>query len=162
MAKSCHHDAQRPPGAKAELASLYANRRHVELDIRNIKTTLGMEVLRCQAPPMVQKELWVSLLAYSLIRLLMAQAAHSAGVHPREQSLKHTVQMWSTWSLHRGETIGNPGDFFRPIAQLPLGNRPDRVEPRARKRRPKSFPWLKVPRDVARRRIRKRADHLCA
>ena len=147
---------------KAELATLYARRWHVELDIRNIKTTLGMEVLRCQTPQMIEKELWVALLAYNLIRLLMAQAAHSAGVHPRELSFKHTVQMWSAWSSHPCATIAKPGDFFRLIAQRPVGNRPGRIEPRVRKRRPKSFPWLKVPRAVARRRIRKYADHLGA
>ena len=64
---------------KSELARLYGQRWHIELDLRNIKTTLGMEVLRCLTPQMVEKELWVSLLAYNLIRLLMAQAAHSAG-----------------------------------------------------------------------------------
>jgi hypothetical protein len=84
-------DARAP--CKSELAAPYARRWHVELDIRNIKTTLGMEVLRCLTPKMVDKELWVSLLAYNLIRLLMAQAAYNAGVHPRELSFKHTVQM---------------------------------------------------------------------
>ena len=142
---------------KAELAALYAHRWHVELDIRNIKTTLGMEVLRCLTPAMVEKELWVSLLAYNLIRLLMAQAAYCAGVHPRELSFKHTVQMWSNWPR-----LAQPSELFRLIAQLSVGNRPDRHEPRVRKRRPKSFPWLKVPRAVARRRIRDHAHHLCA
>lgn len=147
---------------KKELAALYARRWHVELDIRNIKTTLGMEVLRCLTPSMVQKELWVSLLAYNLIRLLMAQAAHSAGVHPRELSFKHTVQMWTVWSSHTAPVLVQSNEFFRLIAQLPVGNRPDRVEPRMRKRRPKSFPWLKEPRAIARRRIRKRRHTLCA
>ena len=60
---------------KGELSQLYARRWDVELDLRNIKTTLGVEVLRCQTPSMIAKELWVHLLAYNLIRLLMAQAA---------------------------------------------------------------------------------------
>jgi hypothetical protein len=137
---------------KSELARLYAHRWHVELDIRHIKTTLGMDVLRCLSPQMVEKELWVALLAYNLIRLLMVQAAHNAGVHPREISFKHTVQLWSGWSAH-----AEPMQLFRLIAQIAVGNRPGRFEPRARKRRPKSFPWLKVPRAVARRRIRKRS-----
>ncbi len=142
---------------KGELAALYARRWHIELDIRNIKTTLGMEVLRCLTPAMVEKELWVSLLAYNLIRLLMAQAAHTAGVYPRELSFKHTVQMWSSWPRS-----AEPSELFRLIAQRPVGNRPGRSEPRVRKRRPKSFPWLKVPRAVARRQIRKRRHPLCA
>ena len=139
---------------KSELARLYAQRWHVELDLRNIKTTLGMEVLRCLTPQMVEKELWVSLLAYNLIRLLMAQAAHCAGVHPRELSFKHTLQMWTTWSFHAADFATHASTFFRLIAQRPVGNRPGRIEPRARKRRPKSFPWLKVPRATARRQIR--------
>ncbi len=147
---------------KAELAALYARRWHVELDIRNIKTTLGMEVLRCLTPQMVQKELWAALLAYNLIRLLMAQAAHNAGVHPRQLSFKHTVQMWTAWSSQATHALAQPDEFFRLIAQLSVGNRPGRIEPRARKRRPKSFPWLKVPRATARRQIRRYGHLLCA
>lgn len=140
---------------KAELAALYARRWHVELDIRNIKTTLGMEVLRCLTPQMVEKELWVCLLAYNLIRLLMAQAACDAGVHPRQLSFKHTVQMWTEWtSKTLRANLTHRSEFFRLIAQLTVGNRPGRIEPRARKRRPKSYPWLKVPRAEARRQIR--------
>jgi len=146
---------------KSELAALYARRWHVELDIRNIKTTLGMEVLRCLTPQMVEKELWVSLLAYNLIRLRMAQAAHNAGVHPRELSFKHTVQMWTAWSTHAAHPFAQPSELFRLIAQLIVGNRPGRIEPRARKRRSKSFPWLKVPRAVARRQIRRYGHLLC-
>jgi hypothetical protein len=140
---------------KDELSDLYARRWHVELDIRNIKTTLGMNVLRCLTPQMVEKELWVCLLAYNVIRLLMAQAARNAGVHPRELSFKHTVQMWTEWTSRSVQ--GNPTqriEFFRLIAQLTVGNRPDRLEPRARKRRPKPYQWLKVPRAKARRQIR--------
>jgi hypothetical protein len=147
---------------KSELARLYAQRWHVELDLRNIKTTLGMEVLRCLTPQMVEKELWVGLLAYNLIRLLMAQAAHSAGVHPRELSFKHTLQMWTTWSVRAADFSTHASTFFRLIAQRPVGNRPGRIEPRARKRRPKSFPWLKVPRQIARRQIQAHGHLLCA
>jgi hypothetical protein len=149
------HNARAVP--KRELAALYARRWNIELDIRNIKTTLGMEVLRCMTPAMVEKELWACLLAYNLIRLLMAQAAHTAGVYPRELSFKHTVQMWNNWP-----SSAKPDDLFRLIAQRPVGNRPGRSEPRVRKRRPKSFPWLKVPRPVARRKVRKRRHPLCA
>jgi len=147
---------------KSELAALYERRWHVELDIRNIKTTLGMEVLRCLTPSMVEKELWVALLAYNLIRLLMAQAAYSAGVHPRQLSFKHTLQLWTAWSSAVPHALGQAEQFFRLVAQLPVGNRPHRLEPRARKRRPKSFPWLKVPRAIARRQIRSHGHLLCA
>jgi hypothetical protein len=141
---------------KSALSELYARRWHVELDLRNIKTTLGMEVLSCLTAPMIQKELWVCMLAYNLIRLLMAQAALEADVHPRELSFKHTVQIWTQWtSQHLGEhPERHNASLFRLIAQLKVGNRLGRIEPRARKRRPKTYPWLKVPRAQARQQIR--------
>lgn len=139
---------------KSELDQLYARRWNVELDLRNIKTTLGVEVLRCHTPQMVEKELWVHLLAYNLIRLLMAQAAHGAQVHPRELSFKHAVQLWTEWTACRVDLAADPATLFRLIAQPTVGNRPGRIEPRARKRRPKPYPWLKVPRAEARERVR--------
>ena len=140
---------------KKDLLALYAQRWHVELDFRNIKTTLGMDVLRCLTPQMVEKELWVNLLAYNLIRLLMAQAAQEAGLHPRELSFKHTVQIWTQWlSLRCGRGQDwQRNTLFQLIAQVRVGQRPGRLEPRARKRRPKPYPWLKVPRDRARQQI---------
>jgi hypothetical protein len=141
---------------KGELSQLYVRRWHVELDFRNIKTTLGMAVLSCLTPPMIEKELWVHLLAYNLIRLLMAQAAREAGVHPREISFKHTVQLWTEWTAQRlgADSAVRDTGLFRLIAQMTVGDRPGRIEPRARKRRPKSYPWLKVPRAQARQQIR--------
>lgn len=137
---------------KRELARLYDRRWNVELDLRSIKTTLGMRTLSCKSPDMVEKELWVYLLAYNLIRLLMTQAAHEVGVHPRQLSFKHTVQIWSHWPLQSLAT--HRAVFFRLIAQLRVANRPHRIEPRARKRRPKHYPWLKISRAKARQQIR--------
>ena len=141
--------------SKGELDPLYARRWNVELDLRNIKTTLGVDVLRCLTPQIVEKELWVHLLAYNLIRLLMAQAALNAHVHPRQLSFKHAVQLWVEWQAHRIELSVDPDTFFRLLAQPVVGNRPDRIEPRARKRRTKPYPWLKMPRAEARERVRK-------
>ena len=90
----------------------------------------------------------------------MAQAAQHAGLHPRELSFKHTVQLWSVWATTALRT--EPGEFFRLIVQLTVGNRPGRVEPRARKRRPKSYPWLKVSRAEARRQIQNEGHLLWA
>lgn len=95
--------------SKSELDQLHACRWDVELDLRNIKTTLGVEVLRCLTPPMVEKELWVHLLAYNVIRLLMAQAAHQAQVHPRELSFKHTVQLWTEWTARCVDVTADAG-----------------------------------------------------
>jgi hypothetical protein len=140
---------------KRDLSDLYVQRWHVELDFRNIKTTLGMDVLRCLTPQMVEKELWVNLLAYNLIRLLMAQAAIESGLPPRNLSFKHTVQIWTQWtSLHFAGQHNRRDILFKLIAQVTVGQRPGRLEPRARKRRPKPYPWLKVPRSLARQQIR--------
>lgn len=143
--------------SKRALAALYEQRWNVELDFRNIKTTLGLEVLSCKTPPMSEKELWVYLLAYNLIRLLMAQAALHTGLHPRQLSFKHTVQVWTAWLLRGlvGSVSEHNDILFRTITQRKVGERPHRCEPRARKRRPKPYQWLKVPRAKARRQIRR-------
>jgi hypothetical protein len=140
---------------KRALGQLFQQRWHVELDLRAIKTTLQMAELSCNTPQMNEKEVWVHFLAYNLIRLLMAQAAIAAAVHPRNLSFKHTVQLWSEWRM-RG--LCNCRDtsmnlLFNLIGQLRVGNRPGRIEPRARKRRPKPYDWLKIPRDQARARV---------
>jgi hypothetical protein len=141
--------------SKAALGALFRQRWHVELDLRAIKTTLQMAELSCNTPQMNQKELWVHFLAYNLIRLLMAQAAVKAAVHPRTLSFKHTVQLWSEWIARRlcSHQDASVEILFTLIGQLRVANRPGRIEPRARKRRPKPYPWLKVPRAQARSQI---------
>jgi Transposase DDE domain len=140
---------------KNELSALYAHRWHVELDLRNIKTTLGMDILSCQTPAMNEKEFWVHLLAYNVIRLLMAQAAHQAGIHPRELSFKHTVQMWNAWRSTGLAATTHCAHLFTLIAQLRVGQRAGRIEPRMRKRRPKPYPYMKESRDKARQRVQR-------
>ena len=141
--------------SKDDLSALYARRWNVELDLRNLKTTTGMDVLSCQTPQMNEKQLWVHLLAYNVIRLLMAQAACNAGIDPRELSFKHTVQLWTEWVSRGLSAATDGGRLFTLIAQCRVGNRAGRIEPRMRKRRPKPYPWLKVPRAQARRKIEK-------
>jgi hypothetical protein len=122
------------------------------LDLRNIKTTLGMEQLRCRTPQMAIKELWVYLLAYNLIRLLMAQAALLADQIPRQLSFKHTVQIWMAWQQRGGATHDavSINALLVLIAEPRVGLRPGRLEPRALKRRHKPFPLLTKPRAEAR------------
>jgi IS4 transposase len=72
--------------SKAELKSLYKSRWQIEVDFRNIKTTMGMETLSCKTPEMSEKEIWIYFLAYNLIRLLMAQSALLADIVPRQLS----------------------------------------------------------------------------
>jgi len=142
---------------KSVLKVLYRSRWNVELDLRNIKTTLGMETLRCKTPEMAIKELWVYLLAYNLIRLLMAQAALLADQVPRQLSFKHTLQIWVAWQQRGGGTNDavSINALLVLIAEPRVGLRPGRVEPRALKRRQKPFPLLTEPRQVAREGIRK-------
>ena len=142
---------------KDALKSLFKSRWHVELDLRNIKTTLGMEHLRCRTPEMAVKEIWVYLLAYNLIRLMMAEAARIAHRLPREISFKHTVQMWIAWNAH-GNNINARGKLrglFVLIAQQQVGKRPGRIEPRAVKRRPKPYRLLTKSRAQARAYVQK-------
>jgi hypothetical protein len=141
---------------KADLKSLYRSRWQVELDLRNIKTTLGMERLSCQTPAMAIKEIWVYLLAYNLIRLMMAQAALHAQRLPRQLSFKHTVQIWIAWTQHANGIYHEDklAGVFVLIAQQRVGDRAGRIEPRAVKRRPKPYPLLTEPRTLARAHVR--------
>lgn len=92
--------------SQQDLSDLYAQRWNVELDLRNIKTTMGTDVLRCQSPQMNEKQLWVHLLAYNVIRTLMVQAARQVGVNPRALSFKHTVQLWTQWEPQAWQRLG--------------------------------------------------------
>jgi hypothetical protein len=143
---------------KTALGELFWQHWNVELDLRNIKTTLGMEALSCKTPQMCEKEFWAYLLAYNLIRLLMAQAALQADVLPRQLSFKHTLQIWAAWS-QRQFLSGSGEDtatLFVLIALIRVADRPGRVEPRAAKRRPKPYPRLDKPRRKARMEIERR------
>lgn len=142
---------------KYELKALYQKRWHVELDLRNIKTTLGMEVLSCKTPDMIEKEIWIYLLAHNLIRMSMAEAASLSDLLPRQLSFKHSLQLWRIWRQQSGNL--NDSDSLNILLLLILentvGNRPGRVEPRAIKRWRKSFPLLTKPRNELRNAIRK-------
>lgn len=108
-----------------------------------------MDVLRCQTPQMNDKQLWVHLLAYNVIRLLMAQAACNANMDPRGLRFKHTVQLWTEWTARGLCSVDDRLRLFASNAQCKVSHRPGRIEPRMRKRRPKPYPWLKVPREFA-------------
>lgn len=149
--------------SRADLAELYHQRWLAELDIRTIKCTLGLDVLRCKSPDMVRRELWTGLLAYNLIRQTMLQAAVPAGRSPRQLSFTAALQKiaasWNTIlvcqdaaalllvEIHLGD-----------LATHQVGDRPDRVEPRAIKRRPKPQRLLMQPRRQARAALLAGAD----
>lgn len=143
---------------KKQIAQLYRQRWHIEVDLRNIKTTLGMETLNCKTPQMNEKQMWVYFLAYNLIRLVMAQSALHADLLPRQISFKHALQMWTLWSASHAFSLDNEEHtmvILALIAQQTVGNRPGRIEPRAMKRRPKPFPLLMTTRSQAQEEIRK-------
>jgi len=142
---------------KYELKLLYKQRWHIEVDLRNIKTTLGMETLSCKTPEMAEKEMWVYFLAYNLIRLLMAQSALLADLFPRQLSFKYTLQIWLAWCQQTRMISTQPdkGLLFAFIAEKTIGNRPNRSEPRAVKRRPKPYSLLMETREKAREKIKK-------
>ena len=138
-----------------DLAELYRARWHAELDLHALKITLGMDVLRCKTPEMVRKEVWAHLLAYNLIRTLMAQAAKETGCTPRDLSFKGTLQTMKEFAERllnaRGPTCEQLHEWLLlAVAAHQVNDRPDRVEPRARKRRPKQYPRLTQPRRLAR------------
>jgi hypothetical protein len=131
--------------AKA-LKMLYRERWQVEVSLRHIKTTLGMETLSCKSPVMAEKEAWIYLLAYNLIRLMMAQAASLAEKTPSQISFKHTLQLFIAWRQRSPDKTMATRALFVLIAQQTVGNRAGRIEPRAVKRRPKQYPLLRQPR----------------
>lgn len=142
--------------SRQAIKALYKARWNVELDLRNIKTTLGMNTLSCKTPEMNEKEMWVYFLAYNLIRLLMANAALFSNVLPRQLSFKHTLQLWVAWCPHYANSSDEESIqmLMVLIAQSSVGNRPGRIEPRAIKRRPKPYPLLMKKRFEAREEIR--------
>lgn len=143
--------------SKKELKIFYKQRWHVELDLRNIKTTLGMENLSCKVPEMNEKEMYVYFLAYNLIRLIMAEAAVQTGRIPRQLSFKHSLQVWLAWSKLACFVISDDKVMvlLTIIAAQQVGNRPGRIEPRSVKRRLKPYPSLTQCREKARAKVQK-------
>lgn len=138
-----------------EIADLYFQRWDVELFFRDIKTTMGMDILRCKTPDMVRKEIIMHLIAYNCIRCLMFEAAKEKGVRVRRISFKGCVQALRQWEPHLNQAKISSQERERLIGLLYdsiAGNivleRPGRREPRAVKRRPKNFALLTAPRHV--------------
>jgi IS4 transposase len=147
-------DAEKYPAE--ELALLYRRRWQAELNLRSLKVVLQMDHLRCKTPHRVRNEFSMHLAAYNLIRRTMAVAAARAGVEPWTVSFKGTLQ-----------TLGNllpllatklPTDawcdaLLDAVATHLVGNRPDRVEPRVKKRRPNQYRKMTKPRQDYKSRV---------
>jgi hypothetical protein len=150
------YDHKTYPGE--ELRGLFRQRWHAELDLRSLKTDMHMEMLRTKSPEMVRKEMATHLIAYNLIRGIMAEAARAEKVKPRRLSFKgalHTVRAFEETRLYDAARIRpDLPRLLELIAKKRVGDRPDRYEPRAVKGRPKPHPLLNMTRAEAKRLIR--------
>lgn len=144
-------DAETYPANK--IADLYFQRWDVELFFRDIKTTMGMDILRCKSPDMVRKEILMHLIAYNCIRGLMIESVRGTDVPVRRVSFKGSVQALRQWEPHlnqakitRQEQRRLIALLYESIAEYIIPERPNRSEPRAVKRRPKPFQLMTRPR----------------
>jgi hypothetical protein len=151
-------DARAYPAA--DVAALYRRRWQAELNLRSLKAVLQMDVLRGQTPDVVRKEVWAHLLVYNIVRGLMVEAARAAGVRPEEVSFTAALQTFNAFLPHlqmaATEEVAAAcwAAMIAAMGRHRVGDRPDRYEPRAVKRRRKNYPRLRVPRQEARRRLR--------
>jgi hypothetical protein len=150
---------------REDLAELYHHRWRVELSIRDIKQTLGMDVLRGKTPEMLRREIWAHLLAYNLVRQVIAQAARERDVSPRRISFAGAQQTLEAFRVTL--QIGGGESWVKKVEALlwaigghPVGGRPDRCEPREVKRRPKSYPRMTRPRATRQAELMTTADNL--
>ena len=148
---------------KQELFALYRQRWQVELDLRSIKAVMQMDSLRCKTPEMVCKEIAVHLLAYNLVRAVMAQAAYRGNVLPRELSFKGALDLLNAFAENlghspRGQRASCQTQLLASMVRLKLSDRPGRVEPRAVKRRPKPHRLLTKPRHTWRARLARQQE----
>jgi len=139
-----------------QIGKLYERRWDGEVDIRSIKSTMRMDILRCKTPEMVQKEIWAHMLAYNLLRTVIAVAAAENGIEPRQVSFKGAKQVVTAFAPKL--EAARPKDraalldaMLTAVAYYRVGNRPGRWEPRAWKRRPKDGKRLMQPRAIAKR-----------
>ncbi len=140
---------------KEEIAALFGYRWNVELDIRDIKQTLGLDHVCCKTPQMVQLHLWVTLLAYNLIRGLIGTAAALHGKQPRQLGFTLACQtVLSSWMLLSSGACRDAAALWRGslarIAANEVANRPGRIEPRVLKRRRHRYPLMKRSREELR------------
>ena len=129
----------------------YKQRWQIEVDFRNIKSTMGLRSLSCKTPQMVMKELWIYFLAYNLIRSIMLASAYQCSLLPREISFKHALQVLLAFNDHCNIGVKQ---LLRRIGEKRIGNRTGRIEPRVIKRRRNEYPLLMKARGEMREGIR--------
>jgi hypothetical protein len=139
-----------------EIAKLYRRRWQAELNLRSQKIVLQMDHLRCKTPHRVRNEIYMHLLAYNLIRRMMALAALKAGVEPWTVSFKGALQTMNRLLplLYTNISIDAWCDkLLDAIASHVVGDRPDRYEPRLTKRRPKPYKHFRETREIYKKRL---------
>jgi hypothetical protein len=127
---------------KEQLAEAYGLRWTIETAFGHLKTTMQMDVLRCQTVRGIEKELTMFLLVYNLVRMTMLEAARRQHAPPERISFVDALRWLAT---------AQPGDALPQLVVTP--HRPGRLEPRVRKRRPKQFPWMKKPRAILKQEL---------
>ena len=140
-----------------EITQLYRRRWQAELNLRSLKTHLEMDYLRTKRPETVRKEFAMHLLAYNLVRGVAFEAAQTAGVEPWTISFKGTLQTMHEFlaRFHHAASLHKwVDDWLAMTVQIRVGDRPDRIEPYAIKRRPKDYPPLQIPRTEYKNRLR--------
>jgi putative transposase len=140
---------------KEEIATLFGYRWNAELDIEAIKQTLHLDHVLCKSPAMVQRQVWVTLLAYNLIRTLIATAAAEHHKQPRQVGFTLACQtvLWSWMLLSTGVCRDAAGLWKQALARIAaneVANRPGRIEPRVVKRRPPPYRLMQQPREKLR------------
>lgn len=153
--------------SRQDLHELYCWRWQVELDLRAIKAVMQMDVLRCKTPQMVVKEVAAHLLAYNLVRSVMAQAACRLGCLPRQLSFKGALQQLRAFEVQlrhgaHARVLWLCEVLITSVGRLKLLQRPGRVEPRAVKRRPKNQPLLMQPRVELKAQLHARRERMMA
>lgn len=140
----------------AAIALLYRRRWQAELNLRSLKIVMQMDQLRCKKPHRVRNEFYMHLVAYNLIRKVMALAAAQAGVEPWTVSFKGALQTLGRMAplLDTNVSIATWCDaLLEGVAAHAVGDRPDRFEPRLRKRRPKPYKHLRMPREFYKKHV---------
>jgi hypothetical protein len=148
---------------KEDLAALYRARWHAELDLRSLKAAMQLRALRGKTPELVRKEVWAHVLAYNLIRTVRAQAAARHDVLPRSISFTGAMQTLEAFQpLLEFGAARDAADRLRlchelldAIATHEVADRPDRYEPRVKKRRRNHYGWLTKPRAEIKRKMAK-------
>lgn len=152
---------------KKEIAKVYEIRWQLEINLKSIKETMGMDMLFCKTPEMVRKEIGIHFLAYNFIRIIIAEACIMYNAIPNQVSFKGTVQLLNKFMPHFINSSNKQNkimysELLKNIVKNEIGNRPGRIEPRKVKRRPKPFDTLNRPRFIEKAKLERKLERMLA